>query len=222
MRCLFFVVGLCLTVAGCFRDSPASGCANGSEGCFCKAENACDGALVCRDGYCIEPQCTPGVRNCSCDDQGACQPGLMCVDGAICHELESTSTAAEASAAETSMSTTTVTASTTDAETTRGPDTTDGPGTTHGTSSTTGPTSETGTVSGCLEEGDCPQDLYCDFLDNLCGMGEPGVCIIRPNQTRCTPDLIAVCGCNGKQYDGHCSAAADGVDVGPDMATCAG
>lgn len=62
----------------------------------------------------------------------------------------------------------------------------------------------------CSGPSDCAAGELCDFPDNQCGMGDPGVCVDRPPV--CS-DGIPACGCDGKTYDSTGCAALSGMDL---------
>ena len=56
----------------------------------------------------------------------------------------------------------------------------------------------------------CNTEEYCDYPDDLCGAGEPGVCILRPNICLSGP---AVCHCGAEIVADSCKAAVRGYDI---------
>jgi hypothetical protein len=74
-------------VHSCFEETSSDDeneCPVGSEGCDCYGNGTCDGDLVCTDGKCFQPDCTPGEELCQCVD-GQCFGDLECVDG-VCRQ----------------------------------------------------------------------------------------------------------------------------------------
>ncbi len=58
----------------------------------------------------------------------------------------------------------------------------------------------------------CNDTEYCDFPDNLCGMGEMGVCTPRP--TDCDSTVFeSACGCNMLVRQNSCDVMANGFDL---------
>lgn len=57
----------------------------------------------------------------------------------------------------------------------------------------------------------CGSTEYCDFDDNLCGMGNPGTC--QPVPTACDTVSEPSCGCNGLIYANGCGVMAAGFDL---------
>ncbi|MCB9731813.1 MAG: hypothetical protein H6745_04165 [Deltaproteobacteria bacterium] len=70
--------------APCDRGQCVAGvcalCTRGEDGCLCRADGSCQGALLCQAGVC--EVCPPGDLGCACDDQGGCAEGGRCQDGA--------------------------------------------------------------------------------------------------------------------------------------------
>jgi hypothetical protein len=66
-----------------------------------------------------------------------------------------------------------------------------------------------GTV--CSPAMPCPSGTFCDYPDDLCGAGQPGMCVNVP--VGCGKNLQITCGCNGTNYDNACMAQSQGVDV---------
>lgn len=57
-----------------------------------------------------------------------------------------------------------------------------------------------------------PANMYCDFKDNDCGAADAsGVCSPRPDL--CQPVVMAVCGCDGRDYTSECEAYFAGTDI---------
>jgi hypothetical protein len=69
---------------------------------------------------------------------------------------------------------------------------------------------ENGAPVPCSAPTDCGANEVCDFPDDLCGSGKPGVCMPRPDV--CTDGLPA-CGCDGQVYMSSGCAPLEGVDV---------
>ncbi len=57
----------------------------------------------------------------------------------------------------------------------------------------------------------CPPTSYCDWGDNLCGLGGPGECEVIPDL--CSEEEILSCGCDGQIYPNPCFAAVQGIDI---------
>lgn len=64
----------------------------------------------------------------------------------------------------------------------------------------------------------CQADEYCDYPDDACGLGKPGVCTKRPPFCDDGGPAQPVCGCNGKVYSYPCDAMLAGQDQGPNSA----
>jgi hypothetical protein len=61
----------------------------------------------------------------------------------------------------------------------------------------------------------CGDDEYCDFPDDLCGMGDPaveGVCTPIPADCTSAPDLPS-CGCDGLVWGKECLVYMNGNDI---------
>ena len=71
-------------------SSTTDSCPEGSGGCACYGNGTCDGDLVCTNGTCLPPGCTPGTADCPCVD-GQCLGDLVCMDG-LCGQADGTST----------------------------------------------------------------------------------------------------------------------------------
>jgi len=91
-------------------------------------------------------------------------------------------------------------------------------GTSDGGGTGTGDAGDTGTGDGgggtaCITHLDpaCGPTEYCDFPDNLCGMGEAGVCTARP--TMCSDEFASSCACNGLVYMNGCAGMEEGFDL---------
>ena len=81
-----------------------------------------------------------------------------------------------------------------------------------------------GSCSGSCQVGkknQCPSGQWCRALNSpgQCAVGSRGTCIHFTG--RCTTDYNPVCGCDWKDYDNECQAAAAGVNVYK-TGTCAG
>lgn len=99
-----------------------------------------------------------------------------------------------------------------------GPDVDGGPGTDGGPDVDGGGGDTDGGPGGaaCVNDLDpaCNATEYCDFPDNLCGTGMPGVC--RPRPTTCDPSETPSCGCGnpmGLVWPNECSAYMGGKDI---------
>jgi hypothetical protein len=74
-----------------------------------------------------------------------------------------------------------------------------------------------GGTAGCSAGADCAPDEYCDFPDDRCGAGEPGVCEKRP--TVCSDGAWIVCSCEGTIEYAGCQTLA-GFDTNVDASAC--
>ncbi len=63
----------------------------------------------------------------------------------------------------------------------------------------------------------CEASEYCDFPDDLCGMGVPGVC--RPRPTTCGSEDEVTCNCQPLIFMNGCMAQMGGYDLN-NNATC--
>lgn len=63
----------------------------------------------------------------------------------------------------------------------------------------------------CGLDAPCAADQWCDYPDGLCGEGDDGVCVTRPDV--CVQILQPVCGCDGRTYGNACAGEMEGVDV---------
>jgi len=61
----------------------------------------------------------------------------------------------------------------------------------------------------CGGNGDCGDELYCQFPDQLCSVY--GTCAFIP--TMCPPQFLPVCGCDGATYDNACLASQASTSV---------
>lgn len=60
---------------------------------------------------------------------------------------------------------------------------------------------------------ECPPGFFCDYPGRGCG-GDDSLGACRPRPDGCAePGGVAVCGCDGRDYIGECSANLAGVDV---------
>lgn len=55
--------------------------------------------------------------------------------------------------------------------------------------------------------GGCPSGQFCDFPDDLCGDGEPGVCVV--DMHACSDISAPVCVCDGSRASNACYASHD-------------
>jgi hypothetical protein len=70
----------------------------------------------------------------------------------------------------------------------------------------------TGNLGGCVVNDDCQELEYCNFPDGLCGSGQAGSCVLKP-EGMCPAVFAPVCGCDEKTYENACEAAVLGVAV---------
>jgi hypothetical protein len=63
----------------------------------------------------------------------------------------------------------------------------------------------------------CTATEYCDFPDNLCGTGAPGVC--RPRPTTCGAEEEPACNCQPLVFMNSCLAQMGGFDLN-DTTSC--
>jgi hypothetical protein len=68
----------------------------------------------------------------------------------------------------------------------------------------------TGAPRSCSSASECAADEACDFPDDLCGSGEKGACVKRPDV--CS-DGTPVCGCDGAAHESSGCAALAGSDL---------
>lgn len=61
----------------------------------------------------------------------------------------------------------------------------------------------------CGGNGDCDQDLFCQFPDQICSVF--GTCMPKP--AMCPPQFLPVCGCDGATYDNACLASQETTSV---------
>lgn len=78
--------------------------------------------------------------------------------------------------------------------------------------------SGSGTVA-CTVDSGCMADEFCDFPDDQCGAGAPGVC--QPRPTFCSDGALIVCGCDGSAAYAGCEMTA-GFDTNIDASACTG
>lgn len=65
---------------------------------------------------------------------------------------------------------------------------------------------------GGLQPRECQGKTFCDFEANDCGAADStGVC--KPRPELCQPVVMAVCGCDGRDYTSECEAQVAGTDV---------
>jgi hypothetical protein len=65
-------------------------------------------------------------------------------------------------------------------------------------------------VKTCSIPSGCAAEELCDFPDDLCGAGEPGICVTRSEG--CLEGTPA-CGCDGQVYESSACAAVGGSDL---------
>lgn len=63
----------------------------------------------------------------------------------------------------------------------------------------------------CASAADCPDSMYCHWLDGTCGTGKTGVCFEKPEE--CLGGCPGVCGCDGAWHCNGCSMLLEGIDV---------
>ncbi|EDM73575.1 hypothetical protein PPSIR1_18402 [Plesiocystis pacifica SIR-1] len=91
------------------------------------------------------------------------------------------------------------------------------------TETETGTETETETGTGdtdensCASPEECGPDEWCDFPDDLCGAGQLGECLPRPDE--CDGLDVEICGCDGNAHIAGCEAA-EGVDRSNDTSMC--
>mgnify|MGYP000234552991 CR=1 FL=1 len=67
-------------------DTTGAPCPEGSQGCPCGPDNACDRGLECQADLCLPIDCPEGTQGCPCGPGDACDMGLTCQAG-LCADL---------------------------------------------------------------------------------------------------------------------------------------
>jgi len=70
-------------------DTTGNNCPEGTQGCPCGPDMACDMGLECQNDLCLPPDCPEGTQGCPCAPNNSCNNGLqcqagLCVDVPVC------------------------------------------------------------------------------------------------------------------------------------------
>lgn len=85
------------------------------------------------------------------------------------------------------------------------------------TTTSAGGNAGTGSGTACTTTDGCGDTEYCDFPDDMCGAGQPGVCTPRPDA--CSDGSHIICGCDGKIRYAGCQTL-QGFDTNADASAC--